>query len=89
MTEPIHRLILDPHDRDQTVAFRRGLGSRLESETDHRSGRLRHPGGGGTTAERFRDRHRGMRGRVLTDPDGRRVSIRAPMPRRTRAGDAA
>ena len=45
-TEGIEGLSNETHNWGKTVAFWQGLGHRLEFETDHHSGRLRHPRGG-------------------------------------------
>jgi hypothetical protein len=45
-TEGIDGLLVETHNWGKTVAFWQGLGFKLEFETDHHSGRLRHPRGG-------------------------------------------
>lgn len=45
-TEGIEGLLIETHNWGKTVAFWKGLGYELEFETDHHSGRLRHPRGG-------------------------------------------
>jgi len=45
-TEGIEGLFIETHNWGATVAFWQGLGFRLEFETDHHSGQLRHPSGG-------------------------------------------
>ncbi len=45
-TEGIDGILLETHNYGKTVAFWQGLGYVLEFETDHQSGRLRHPNGG-------------------------------------------
>jgi len=45
-TDGIDGLLLETHNWGKSVAFWRGLGYELELETDHHSGRLRHPAGG-------------------------------------------
>lgn len=45
-TEGIEGLLFETHNWGKTVAFWKGLGYEVEFETDHHSGRLRHPAGG-------------------------------------------
>jgi hypothetical protein len=45
-TEGIEGLFIETHNWGKTVAFWKALGYELEFETDHHSGRLRHPKGG-------------------------------------------
>jgi hypothetical protein len=45
-TSGIEGLLFETHNWGKSVAFWQGLGYQLELETDHHSGRLRHPGGG-------------------------------------------
>lgn len=45
-TNGIGGLLIETHNWGKTVAFWKGLGYELEFETDHHSGRLRHPAGG-------------------------------------------
>jgi hypothetical protein len=56
-TKGIDTILIETHNWGKTVAFWRDLGYELEFETDHHSGRLRHPGGGPSlfVAERPRD----------------------------------
>src|SRR6476646_9110419 len=42
----IEGLIIETHNWGEAVAFWTGLGFKVEFETDHHSGQLRHPGGG-------------------------------------------
>ncbi len=42
----IDGILIETHNWGRTVAFWRDLGYEVEFETDHNSGRLRHPGGG-------------------------------------------
>jgi hypothetical protein len=42
----IDGILIETHNWGKTVAFWRDLGYQVEFETDHHSGRLRHPGGG-------------------------------------------
>lgn len=109
----IEGLIIETHNWGQTVAFWTGLGFKVEFETDHHSGQLRHPGGGVYLfiAERpegepletrpliplddaeafvppasagiehpFEPRHWDVQEMMITDPDGRRISLQAPLP---------
>lgn len=46
MTEGIGGLVVETHNWGKAVAFWKALGFELEFETDHHSGRLRHPSGG-------------------------------------------
>lgn len=46
MTKGIDGILIETHNWGATVAFWRDLGYELEFETDHNSGRLRHPDGG-------------------------------------------
>ena len=39
-------ILIETHNWDSIVAFWQDLGYQLEFETDHHSGRLRHPSGG-------------------------------------------
>ncbi|MFC5740784.1 VOC family protein [Dyella tabacisoli] len=45
-TKGINGILIETHNWGQTVAFWQELGYELEFETDHNSGRLRHPNGG-------------------------------------------
>jgi hypothetical protein len=45
-TKGIDGILIETHNWGKTVAFWRDLGYEVEFETDHNSGRLRHPGGG-------------------------------------------
>jgi hypothetical protein len=45
-THGIDGLLVETHNWGKSVAFWKGLGYELELETDHHSGRLRHPAGG-------------------------------------------
>ena len=45
-TKGIDGILIETHNWGRTVAFWRDLGYEVEFETDHNSGRLRHPGGG-------------------------------------------
>jgi hypothetical protein len=56
-TDGIDVILLETHNWGKSVAFWRDLGYELEFETDHHSGRLRHPRGGPSLfiAERPRD----------------------------------
>lgn len=45
-TKGIEGLLIETHNWGKTVAFWKSLGYELEFETDHHSGRLRHPAGG-------------------------------------------
>ena len=56
-TDGIDGLLVETHNWGKSVAFWKGLGYELELETDHHSGRLRHPSGGPYVfiAERPRD----------------------------------
>ena len=45
-TKGIDGILIETHNWGSTVAFWRDLGYELEFETDHNSGRLRHPSGG-------------------------------------------
>jgi len=45
-TKGITEILIETHNWGSTVAFWRDLGYELEFETDHHSGRLRHPSGG-------------------------------------------
>ncbi|KYF96195.1 hypothetical protein WME98_00450 [Sorangium sp. So ce296] len=111
-TEGIEGLLIETHNWGKTVAFWRGLGYELDFETDHHSGRLRHPRGGPYifVAERPRDRalqvlpvvavadparfsppsagavlrpfepqHWRALEMLLADPDGRPLSVQAPL----------
>lgn len=45
-TRGIEGLLIETHNWGKTVAFWKSLGYEVEFETDHHSGKLRHPGGG-------------------------------------------
>lgn len=45
-TKGITDILIETHNWGRTAAFWRDLGYEVEFETDHNSGRLRHPGGG-------------------------------------------
>ncbi|HTV76831.1 MAG TPA: hypothetical protein VMF03_01130 [Steroidobacteraceae bacterium] len=45
-TEGIDGILIETHHWAKTVAFWQDLGYEIEFESDHHSGRLRHPGGG-------------------------------------------
>jgi hypothetical protein len=45
-TKGIKEVLVETHNWGTTVAFWKDLGYELEFETDHHSGRLRHPSGG-------------------------------------------
>lgn len=45
-TRGIEGILIETHNWGKTVAFWKALGYRLEFETDHHSGQLRHPSGG-------------------------------------------
>jgi len=45
-TDGIEGILIETHNWGATVAFWTDLGYELEFETDHHSGRLRHPRGG-------------------------------------------
>ena len=112
-TEGIQGLLIETHNWGKTVAFWQGLGFVLEFETDHHSGRLRHPRGGPYlfVAERppgqavsivpavsvpdaarfeppsaavvvrpFEEQHWPVLELRLADPDGRQLSVQAPLP---------
>jgi hypothetical protein len=112
-TDGIEGLLIETHNWGKTVAFWQGLGYELEFETDHHSGRLRHPRGGpylfvaerppdqvlqllpviavgdatqfsppsaGVVVRRFEAQHWDMLEMLLADPDGRPLSVQAPMP---------
>lgn len=112
-TEGIEGLLIETHNWGKTVAFWQGLGYQLEFETDHHSGRLRHPRGGpylfvaerppdqalqivpavavrdaarfsppsaGAVARPFEPQHWPVLEMLLTDPDGRQLSVQAPLP---------
>jgi len=111
-TKGIEGLLIETHNWGKTVAFWKALGYELEFETDHHSGRLRHPAGGpwifvaerpegqaltivpGLSVERaeafvppssgrvsspFQPEHWGALQMLLADPDGRAISIEAPL----------
>ncbi|HKP61374.1 MAG TPA: hypothetical protein VJV78_31815 [Polyangiales bacterium] len=112
-TDGIEGLLVETHNWGKTVAFWKGLGYQLEFETDHHSGRLRHPSGGpyifvaerapdaaldvhpviavrdpekfeppsaGTVLHPFEKQHWHVLEMRLADPDGRHVSVQAPLP---------
>ena len=56
-TGGIDTILIETHNWGKTVAFWKDLGYQVEFETDHHSGRLRHPRGGPSlfVAERPQD----------------------------------
>ena len=120
-THGIDGVLVETHNWGKSVAFWQSLGFVLELETDHHSGRLRHPGGGpyifiaerppehvlqvvlglrvddaegftppasGTVKKPFANTHWRTRQLLLADPDGRVVSIEAPLAKRARKAPA-
>jgi hypothetical protein len=112
-TEGIEGLLIETHNWGKTVAFWKALGYELEFETDHHSGRLRHPRGGpyifvaerpagtplqlrpvlavvdaakfslpgsGSVVRPFEAQHWDVLEMLLADPDGRHLSVQAPLP---------
>ena len=112
-TEGIEGLLIETHNWGKTVAFWQALGYRLEFETDHHSGQLRHPSGGpylfiaerppgqtlriqlaigvrdparftppgaGVVVRPFERAHWPALEMLLADPDGRQLSVQAPLP---------
>jgi hypothetical protein len=45
-TKGIDTILIETHNWGKSVAFWKSLGYEIEFETDHHSGRLRHPAGG-------------------------------------------
>jgi hypothetical protein len=45
-TRGVEGLVIETHNWGKSVAFWQALGFKLEFESDHNSGQLRHPGGG-------------------------------------------
>ena len=115
-TNGIDGVLLETHNWGKSVAFWQSLGFVLELETDHHSGRLRHPTGGpyifiaerppeqplqvvlglrvaceaaftppasGAVKKRWANTHWRTRQLLLADPDGRVVSVEAPLAKRT------
>ena len=111
-TKGIEEILIETHNWGGTLAFWQDLGYELEFETDHHSGRLRHPGGGPAifVAERPRDhslqvvlgvavadaagftpprggivlrpfekQHWPAMQMLLADPDGRQLTVEAPL----------
>ncbi|HEV8297572.1 MAG TPA: hypothetical protein VGQ20_09750 [Acidimicrobiales bacterium] len=109
----VEGLLIETHNWGKSVAFWQALGFKLEFETDHHSGQLRHPDGGpyiflaerpaghelelqpvltvrdagrfdvpasGTVDQPFVAQHWGVVEMLLRDPDGRRLSVQAPLP---------
>jgi hypothetical protein len=120
-TEGIGGFVVETHNWGKSVAFWEGLGFKLEFETDHNSGQLRHPAGGpwvfiaehldveapkiypvivatdagtfeapaaGALEESFQARHWNVMEALLRDPDGRHISVQAPLPEGTSAPQA-
>ncbi|MBJ6759174.1 hypothetical protein JGU66_00275 [Myxococcaceae bacterium JPH2] len=112
-TEGIEGLLIETHNWGKTVAFWKALGYEVEFETDHHSGRLRHPSGGpylfvaerppdqelkvvpavavkdasrfsppssATVLRPFAPQHWPALEMLLADPDGRDLSVQAPLP---------
>jgi hypothetical protein len=111
-TKGIEGLLIETHNWGKSVSFWQELGFELEFETDHHSGRLRHPAGGpwifiaerpphqalqvvpglsvehaagfeapraGQVVRPFVKEHWGVMQLLVNDPDGRQVSIEAPL----------
>jgi hypothetical protein len=111
-TRGIEGLLIETHNWGKSVAFWKSLGFELEFETDHHSGRLRHPAGGpwlfiaerppsqalkvvpglsvedaaaftapssGGVKRPFIEEHWGVMQMLLSDPDGREISVEAPL----------
>jgi hypothetical protein len=111
-TEGIDGILIETHNWGKTVAFWQDLGYEIEFETEHRSGRLRHPRGGpylfiaerpadhrlqlvlgvavndaaqfsppraGTVVRPFEKQHWPALQMMLEDPDGRQLSVEAPL----------
>lgn len=111
-TDGIEGLFIETHNWGKTVAFWKALGYELEFETDHHSGRLRHPAGGpyifvaerpagkalelhpvlavadaskfaapssGNVVRPFEAQHWHRLEMRLADPDGRQLSVQAPL----------
>ena len=72
-TKGIKEILIETHNWGSTVAFWQDLGYQLEFETDHHSGRLRHPSGGPSifVAERPHDFDRLT---DLVEPDTNRIA---------------
>jgi hypothetical protein len=112
-TEGIGGFVVETHNWGKAVAFWEDLGFKLEFETDHHSGQLRHPAGGpwvfiaehldtetpqtwpvivasdarefepprsGDVEQEFEAQHWDVMEGLLRDPDGRRISVQAPIP---------
>jgi hypothetical protein len=111
-TNGIEGFLFETRNWGKTVAFWQGLGFKVEFETDHHSGMLRHPAGGpylfvaeqldrdlqsgpilgtpdsaaftppsgGEVVQPFGAQHWNVVQMLLTDPDGRIVSVEAPLP---------
>jgi hypothetical protein len=112
-TAGIEGLLIETHNWGKTVAFWKALGFELDFETDHHSGRLRHPRGGpflfvaerpreqalkvvpmvavadaaqfsppstATVIHPFEAQHWPALEMLLADPDGRELSVQAPLP---------
>lgn len=112
-SEGIDGILIETHNWGRTVAFWQDLGYEIEFETDHHSGRLRHPRGGpyifiaerphdhrlqlvlgiavtdaaqfsppraGTVVRPFEKQHWPVLQMMLEDPDGRQLSVEAPLP---------
>lgn len=112
-TDGIEGLLIETHNWGKTVAFWQALGYKLEFETDHHSGQLRHPSGGpyifiaerppeqalqiqlaigvrdaakfsppnaGVVVRPFERAHWPALEMLLADPDGRHLSVQAPLP---------
>jgi hypothetical protein len=112
-TNGIEVILVETHNWGSSVAFWQDLGYEVEFETDHHSGRLRHPHGGpyiflaerpdhhplqvmlgvevadpaqfklprgGTVVRQFEKQHWPALQMLLADPDGRQLSVEAPLP---------
>src|SRR6266498_3929086 len=70
-TRGVEGLIIQTRNWGKTVAFWQALGYQVEFETGRNSGRLEHPAGGPYLF---------VVELLLRDPDGRHVSVQAPLP---------
>lgn len=111
----IDGVLIETHNWGATVAFWQDLGYEIEFETNHNSGRLRHPNGGphifvaerpqdhplqlvlgvrvadaghftvprgGNVLQPFEKQHWPALQMLVADPDGRPLSVEAPLPRK-------
>jgi hypothetical protein len=87
-TKGIEGFLFETRNWGKTVAFWQALGFEVEFETDHHSGPILGtpdaatftPPTGGEVVHGFEPQHWNVVQMLLADPDGRIVSVEAPLP---------